>query len=191
MSDPDYQSITNALQRLDTAADAAECHGAISAVVCLLGATGFDTWLAMHFPQLQAAAAQGDALAKEAQALLSALYQSVVDELGNGRFSYHLFMPMDDTTLEERADALGHWCQGFLLGLRYSGVTDTSRFSGELAEILADITEISQVSSVALDNTEEEERSYAELVEYLRVGVMLFNETLQSRKEPPGSKSVH
>lgn len=191
MSDPDYQTVTSALQRLDVAADAAECHGAISAVVCLLGAAGFDTWLPLHFPQLPDAATQGDALARETQDLLSTLYRNVVDELGNGRFSYHLFMPMDDTALEERADALGHWCQGFLLGLRYSGVTDTSRFTGELAEILDDIIEISQVSSAALDNTEEEERSYSELVEYLRVGVMLFNETLQARKEPPGSKSVH
>lgn len=191
MSDSDYQTINNALQRLEMAADAAECHGAISAVVCLLGASGFDTWLSHHFPQLQTAAAQGDALAREAQQLLAGLYQDVVDELGNGRFSYHLFMPMDTATLEDRTDALGHWCQGFLLGLRYGGVTDTSRFNGELAEILADITEISQVSSAALDNSEEEERSYTELVEYLRVGVMLFNETLHARKTSPGSTSLH
>jgi yecA family protein len=191
MSNIDYQQLTQALERLQIAADAAECQGAMSAVICLSGADGLASWLPAHFPEIEAGVAEGNALAGEAKQLIVELYQSTLGQLGQGNFDYALLMPDDEDSLEERTDALGHWCQGFLLGLRYSGVGDPGQFSGELAEILDDIREISQVTSAALENTEEEEQSYSELVEYLRVGVMLFCETLQASKGATGSKLVH
>jgi len=191
MSEIDYQHLTQALERLQIAADAAECHGALSAVICLSGADGLGAWLAAHFPEIEAGVAEGNALAGEARQLIVELYRTTLGQLGQGNLEYALLMPDDDDSLSLRTDALGHWCQGFLLGLRYSGVNDPAQFSGELAEILEDIGEISQVNSGSLENTEEEEQSYMELVEYLRVGVMLFCETLRASKGATGSKLVH
>ena len=191
MSDVDYQHLTQALERLQIAADAAECHGALSAVICLTGEEGLASWLPAHFPEIEAGVADGNALASEAKQLIATLYETTLEQLGQGNFDYALLMPDDDDSIFVRTDALSHWCQGFLLGLRYSGVNDPGQFTGELAEILDDISEISQVTSVALEDTEEEEQSYAELVEYLRVGVMLFSETLQASKGATGSKLVH
>ena len=191
MSDIDYQQLTQALVRLQIVADAAECQGAMSAVICLTGEAGLDSWLAAHFPEIDAAIAQGNALANETKQMIVDLYEATLGQLGQGNFEYALLMPDDEDSLHARTDALGHWCQGFLLGLRYSGVSDPGQFTGELAEILGDITEISQVTSAALDDTEEEEQSYTELVEYLRVGVMLFCETLHASKVATGSKLVH
>jgi uncharacterized protein YgfB (UPF0149 family) len=191
MSAVDYQELTQALQRLQIAADAAECQGAMSAVICLLGEAGLASWLAAHFPEIDAAITGGNALAGETKQLIVDLYQTTLGQLGQGNFEYSLLMPDDEDSLHVRTDALGHWCQGFLLGLRYSGVNNTAQFTGELAEILDDITEISQVTSEALEGTEEEEQSYTELVEYLRVGVMLFCENLRASKGATGSKMVH
>lgn len=191
MSDVDYQQLTQALERLQIAADAAECQGAMSAVICLTGEDGLVSWLPAHFPEIESGLAEGNALAREAKRIIVELYQSTQGQLGQGNFEYALLMPDDEEALSVRTDALGRWCQGFLLGLRFSGVNDPGQFTGELAEILDDITEISQVTSAALDNTEEEEQSYAELVEYLRVGVMLFCETLRASKGATGSKLVH
>ena len=191
MSDVDYQQLTQALERLQIVADAAECQGAMSAVICLTGEAGLASWLAAHFPEIDAAIAEGNAFASETRQLIVDLYQTTMGQLGQGNFEYVLLMPDDEDSLHVRTDALGHWCQGFLLGLRYSGVNDTGQFTGELAEILDDITEISQVTSAALDGTEEEEQSYTELVEYLRVGVMLFCESLRASKGATGSKLVH
>jgi len=191
MNAVDYHQLTQALERLQIAADAAECQGALSAVICLTGESGLATWLPAHFPEIEAGIAEGNALAGEARQMIIELYQSTLGQLGQGNFDYALLMPDDDDPLAVRTDALSHWCQGFLLGLRYSGVDDSSRFSGELAEILGDIREISQVSSAALENSEEEEQSYAELIEYLRVGVMLFCENLRASKGANGSTLVH
>lgn len=191
MSDFDYNQINAALGRLEIPVDASECQGAISAVVCLTGASGLEPWLAAHFPEIQEAVAGGNALAREITQLLGDLYQHVHEQLHSGEFNYELLMPDESDELEIRTQALSHWCQGFLLGLRYGGVADTSKFSGELAEILQDITEISQVSGSGLENNEEEEQSYTELVEYLRVGVMLFFETLQSQDRMGQTTTVH
>jgi uncharacterized protein YgfB (UPF0149 family) len=191
MADFSYHQITTALSRLDIPAEAAECHGALSAVVCLAGQGGAEPWINAHFPEIEEAVAQGDALAQETKQLLQDFYQHVFAQLGSGDFSYQLMMPDENSQLEERTQALSHWCQGFLLGIRYAGVTDINKFSGELAEILQDITEISQVSGSGLENNEEEERSYTELMEYLKVGVMLFFETLQHGHQTGQATTVH
>jgi len=191
MQTVDYHQLTQALARCQIAADAAECQGAMSAVICLNGEDGLANWLPAHFPEIESGVAQGNALAAEAKAMITDLYQATLARLGKGNLDYALLMPDDEDSLFERTDALGHWCQGFMLGMRFSGVADPGQFSGELAEILDDIREISQVSSEALENTEEEEQSYTELVEYLRVGVMLFCETLHARRGTAGSQLVH
>lgn len=191
MNAVDYQTLTQALERLQVAADAAECQGAMSAVVCLTGEAGLSAWLGAHFPEIESAVAGGDALAAETRRMIVELYQLTQDQLGQGNFEYALLMPDDDEPLSLRTDALSHWCQGFMMGLSYSGVSDPGQFSGETAEILGDIQEISQVSSASLENNEEEEQSYVELVEYLRVGVMLFCENLRSSKGSDASSLVH
>lgn len=191
MQTVDYYQLSQALERCQIAADAAECQGAMSAVICLTGEDGMENWLAAHFPELETGVAQGNALASEAKALITELYKTTLNSLGQGNLDYALMMPDDEDSIFERTDALGHWCQGFMLGMRFSGVSDPGQFSGELAEILDDIREISQVSAEALENTEEEEQSYTELVEYLRVGVMLFCETLRASPGTADSTLVH
>ena len=191
MQDLNYQDVTDALARMDIASDAAECQGAMSAVVCLAGEDGFGVWLGSHLPEIESARMQGDALAAETARITDTLYRHVYQQLQAGELGFHLFLPDDETDLEARTQAMVHWCQGFLLGLRYAGVADNDQFQGELAEIINDITEIAQMSIGELDYSEEEERSYAELVEYLRVGVMLFWETLSAQGASTSPSTLH
>lgn len=191
MSEFSYPQISDALQRLEIVADAAECHGAISAVVCLTGDSGLLAWMDSHFPEIKRAIADGNALAVEAKQQLSDLYVHVVKQLQGAEFDYEILMPEEDESIDTRTRSLAHWCQGFLLGLHYGGVTDIDKFSGDLAEILQDVIEISQISDVVLESSEEEEQSYTELVEYLRVGAILFFETLQSRQTGHPEKILH
>jgi uncharacterized protein YgfB (UPF0149 family) len=190
MQEFDYDEITSAIERLGVMADAAECHGSISATACMSGVNGFTLWLDSYLEGLQDRISEGDALAKETFELMRRIYMSVCQQLENGDFAFSLLLPDDEIDLELRTEAMAHWCQGFLMGLRYGGVSDFSKFSGELGEIIDDISEISQVTAGQLDYSEEEEQSYTELVEYLRVGVMLFNETLNS-KVNENSQSIH
>ena len=191
MQNLNYQDVTDALQRVDIASDAAECQGAMTAVICFTGEAGFGVWLGSHLPEIEAAQMEGDALATETARITDILYKGVFDQLRAGALEYQLLLPDDDIDLEVRTQAMVHWCQGFLLGLRYVGVADTGQFQGELAEIINDITEISQMTIGELDYSEEEERSYAELVEYLRVGTMLFWETLSAQQTQSSTSTLH
>lgn len=190
MQEFDYDEITSALERVGIAADAAECQGSVSATACMNGASGYQLWLESYLEGLQDRMNEGDALAKDTFELMQGLYQQVCQQLQKGDFEYALLLPDDEIDLELRTEAMAHWCQGFLMGLRYSGVSDFSKFTGELGEIIDDIVEISQVSAGQLEYSEEEEQSYSELVEYLRVGVMLFSETLNSQTSK-SNQSIH
>ena len=191
MQEYTYQDVTQALRRVDIASDAAECQGAMCAVICFAGKDGFPLWLGAHLPEVESGKMSGDALATETAQITDNLYQHILQQLHAGELQFQLLLPDDDVDLELRSQAMVHWCQGFLLGLGYVGISDTQRFQGDLAEIINDITEISQMTIGELDYSEEEEQSYAELVEYLRVGVMLLWETLRAQQTQAPQSTIH
>jgi uncharacterized protein YgfB (UPF0149 family) len=66
--------------------------------------------------------------------------------------------------------------------------------SSEAGEIIRDFTEITHVGVDAGDENEENEIAFAEVVEFVRVGVqMLFVEFASARGEEPapGAASIH
>ncbi len=75
--------------------------------------------------------------------------------------------------------ALSQWCQGFLYGFG-TGRCRAARAncSGEVEEVLRDLTHISQASVETGADAEEEEQAYAEIVEYVRAGVQLIHDEL-------------
>ncbi len=92
----------------------------------------------------------------------------------------------EQQALETRIQILGDWCQGFLLGMAKEGWSDYNRLPGDAAEIVQDVVEISNAVSYALeDDAEENENTYMQLVEYLRTGILLINETLNPTVAPP------
>ena len=94
----------------------------------------------------------------------------------------------------ERADALSLWCQGFLYGLGSGPAADPAKVSTEAGEIIRDFTEITHVGVEADEENEENEIAFAEVVEFVRVGVqLLFVEFAPARgQEPaPGAASIH
>jgi len=48
-----------------------------------------------------------------------------------------------------------------------------------------------QVDSYRLDGSEQDERSYAELVEYLRTAVLLLHAEMLSRRQPVQRETLH
>jgi uncharacterized protein YgfB (UPF0149 family) len=191
MSSVTYEAVDNALQRLDIAADAAECHGICTALICTLGEDGRARFFDKGLPELAQALQSGDALAAESRGVLDSLFDDTLRQLGSGQFHFQLFLPADELPLADRARALGAWCQGFMIGLQLGGITGSKKLPGDLPEVLRDIAEISKASTDDMENGEEEEASYAELVEYIRVGVMLFREEFQPYLEADRGGTLH
>lgn len=83
----------------------------------------------------------------------------------------------DDEDLALRTRSLAQWVDGFLGGLGQTPRLGGLKPSAEAAEILRDFAEITRMDPEPEDS-EENEEAFAELAEYVRVGVMLLADEL-------------
>ncbi|MDH1264503.1 YecA family protein [Pseudomonas sp. GD03944] len=160
----------------------AELHGLLLGRSC--AGAGFDTdsWL------VDAAELLGSAPQDSVRQALIGLQEMVKGELSGDDIAVVLLLPSDDAPLSERAAALGQWCQGFLGGF---GLTarDTA-LSAEAMEVLQDLSAISQVQN-ALEESEDGENDYMEVMEYLRVAPLLLFSECAKPVAPAAKPSLH
>ncbi len=146
----------------------AELHGMLVGRSCAGAGFEAETWISDATELLG-----GEPSDSVRQALIG-LQEMVKGELAGSEVALVLLLPGDDAPLAERAQALGQWCQGFLDG--FGLVLGDSALSGDAMEVLQDLSSIAQVQS-ALDESEDGESDYMEVMEYLRVApLLLFTE---------------
>jgi len=169
------EQLNNALEQTAASYGAEECHGTLAGMFCANSGLQLDEWLAGVVTQT---------VPQEVREPLRVLYTVTREQLNDSMLDFHPLLPDDDAEVAERVEALGQWCQGFLLGLS-SGEIDFNRLPDDSGEILRDMLEISRLSSLDLDGDEEDEESFQQLLEYVRTGVLLLNEELNPIKAPP------
>jgi uncharacterized protein YgfB (UPF0149 family) len=171
-----FDELQRALVQSRALTDAAEAHGTLVGSLCASPCSLAD-WLAEILPEGRAETAAADSL--------RAVFESTSGALVGGELAFAPLLPTDDAPIGDRALALGEWCQGFLYGLG-SGVAvpEAASLPGEAAEVLRDMTEITRVDVDPDDDPESSEAAYAELVEFVRVGVQLLYDHLQPLREP-------
>jgi len=96
-----------------------------------------------------------------------------------GDSGFDLILPDDDSSIDERTDALAAWCKGYLLGLLYNDRFGIDQLGEQSSEILRDFMFISEASSGA-DDEKQEDWALAELHEYVKVGAQLIFESVYS-----------
>jgi yecA family protein len=163
---PDFDQLNDLLQRLGALQTAAELHG--FATGQLAGGRRFSRaeWLRAATEQADLSQnpdeVEGDVLFTTCQQTLAALTRSDM--------SFQPLLPADDEALEDRVDALGQWCQGFLMGLGLAGV---DMRDAELAEILRDLSAIAQIGSDGADSDDENgENDFFAVSEYVRMSAI-------------------
>jgi len=140
-------------------------------------------WLDLQDQQTEVLIA---ALNEEHQALLA------------GDLSYQLYLPTDSAELSLRTQALAAWCGGFVSGIGVhedwlpeapqivSGVASSGDV--EVREAIADLSQIARADLETQSGNQEEEQAFAEIVEYVRVAVLLIhsslNESTASQQQP-------
>ena len=121
------------------------------------------------------------------QALIG-LQEMVKGELTSDDMTVVLLLPGDDESLTDRAAALGQWCQGFLSG--FGLAAGDKALSIEATEVLQDLAAIAQVQD-ALEESEDGETDYMEVMEYLRVAPLLLFTELNKSAAPQPKPSLH
>jgi len=178
---PDYLILNNALHKLDTEITPSEVHGTLCGLLCANSNAGAEVWQQALWPNQPS----GDLLSAEAREIFKQTHGITRRQLNDSTCEFQMLLPDDDDGLDARVNALGDWCQGFLIGLSLGGITDFGLLPEDAREITKDLLEIARAgSSYELEGSEEDENAYAELVEYLRVGVLLINEELQPTQAP-------
>ena len=110
---------------------------------------------------------------------LASIAADTAAELTRMDYGFQLLLPGDDQPLATRVAALAAWCQGFLAGIGQGGAGRS--LSTETSAALADLAAIGHAET-ELEGDEEEERDYAELVEYVRAAALLIDAELRERR---------
>ena len=167
---PDYNVVNDALTRVESEQDASEQHGQLCALFCLIESITLEQWLDIALPK----GGKGDALVAETRSILTEIYTETIDTIDAEDFGFQLLLPDDDSMLSTRLQAVSHWCQGFLMGITHAGITDIDKLASNLPEIVRDFVEVSRAESFEIENSEEDEASFVEISEFVRMGTLLF-----------------
>lgn len=170
---PDYEKIQDILSLVQSPYTPEDCHGMLCAMLIVNNSLQCKRWLDEICTQTE----EVQTLEGDHQDTLCALYDHTKQELNDSLLNFTLLIPEDSNSLNARVTSLKKWCDGFLFGLALAGVKDLSHVPEDSMEILQDITTISQAAE---DEEEDEmnEVAYMDIVEYVRMGVLLINEEM-------------
>ncbi len=180
----DYAACREALEWAEADVTAAELHGTLCALLCTRPDPHVAEWVreivvTEHPPQ-------GSAWA----GALCDAGECARESFTRGGFDLELLLPDDDAPLAERSEALSDWCTGFLYGLGLAGGGLTASLSDDAREVVSDLTEFTRID--AEENSEDAERAYSEVVEYVRMGVLLiYEELMRAGSAAPERSRLH
>ena len=176
---PKYEQIEHALTSVQSPYGPEDSHGMLCAMLVVNNSLQCARWLDEICTQGEVAQPQQE----DIRDILCSLYEHTKQELNDTMLNFTLLIPEEDNSLNARVYALKKWCDGFLFGLALAGVKDLTHVPEDSMEILQDITTISQADE---DEEEDEmnEVAYMDIVEYVRMGVLLINEELQPMNRP-------
>jgi uncharacterized protein YgfB (UPF0149 family) len=181
-SNSPYAAFAALLASSGKAVSPAELHGLLLGRSCAGAGFEADAWLQ------DAAELLGAEPADNVRQALVGLQEMVKGELAGNDITLVLLLPGDDEPLAERAKALGQWCQGFLDG--FGMILGNAALSAEAMEVLQDLSAIAQIQS-ALEESEDGESDYMEVMEYLRVAPLLLFTECGKAEAPAPKPSLH
>jgi yecA family protein len=182
-----FDAVERALAAGGSAVHAAEAHGCLCGALCARRVYLPAEWL----EEILADAEEAGAPIQVAGALAD-LYERSGEDLASGDLEFSPLLPQDDAPIEERVAALSEWCHGFLYGFGSAGTLQQATLSEEVQEFLTDVAEMTRVDASGDGVGEAEEEAYAELIEYVRMGVQLtYDELAAVRAGQPATLSRH
>ena len=176
----DSDRIAAALSHANTPLDSSECHGTLCGILCVDSLQTCHAWLGELFTGSEA---ESDLL-QESKNTLEEFAAQTERLIKDPEYGFSPLLPPEQHGLQERTEAISHWCLGFLLGLSIGGMKETDKLPEDAAEIVQDLTEISRTSRFQVEDTDENEADYTELVEYLRAAVLLVYEEIHALRRP-------
>jgi uncharacterized protein YgfB (UPF0149 family) len=175
-----HAELEECLRSAGAEGSASSTHGLLCGIVTVTGGTRGRLW---EEPVLGAGYTPG-AAAQECLEQLDRMQTAILAALHDAAPGFQLLLPEETLPLTARTRALGEWCEGFLYGLALGGLREQGIVSDTLREILRDFYEISHAGFHEDAPDEGDEVALAEIVEYVRMGVLLLFEEVQPPAAP-------
>lgn len=165
-----HAELAETLSALSLGLSASELHGSLTGFLCAGGLSASGSWL-QDLALDEVEDALGDSPRRE---LFVRLFDECAELLDDPDYAFEPLLPDDEAPIAERAGALVEWCRGFLGGLGLSGSLAHEGLAGDAGEVLTDLGRIA-ATSFDTGEADDDEDAYSEVVEYVRVGVLLLH----------------
>lgn len=122
---------------------------------------------------------------------LHELYQDTNNGLNGSGFELELCLPDDNEAVVYRALMIGQLCEGVLYGLGLIGCLQDAEneIPPEVRELVNDFSDIASIDvedlGQSIDEGETEESDLMHLVEFVKVGILTINESLNPAEANP------
>jgi len=172
---PSYAVLTKAIQKFQPNGHASQIHGLLCGYLCAATDEIQGQWEKIL---------PGITKSKKTLAFLQEVIETSYAQLSEFSFDFSLILPNEKTDINVRAESIGLWCQGFLTGLELQQVPIQHREPSQVTEALDDFIEISEIGFGDIAENEEDESAYIELVEYVRLSVLMIFHELKIEQFP-------
>ncbi|MES2142716.1 MAG: UPF0149 family protein [Pseudomonadota bacterium] len=162
------------LSQTDVTTSPAEIHGVLCGFICVGTKLNGGFWIDSLLKRL---GVRPPCLMLESQETVVGLYDAACRQL-SGLQSFRLLLPDEKHDLEERAEALSFWCEGFLYGLGLGVNSFDEETSDVVHEALYCIAEIAKLDISQLEVTELDKLAYDEAIEFITQAIPLIYEEL-------------
>jgi len=169
---PAYEQVADVLGYSAGSTMPSQVHGMLAGFICAGKKMDGVAWMESF-----ANNATADALSSchQGRNVLLKLYEISEQKIIDMAFDFRLLLPDDEEDLSMRAKALGYWCQGFIGGLRFAGVDSKDLCSQESKDAFIRFTEIAKIDYESVEVTEEDEKAYVSVLEYVRLAVLMIH----------------
>ncbi|MDG2395846.1 YecA family protein [Candidatus Thioglobus sp.] len=170
-----YDNLKSTLHALNTDDTVSSAHGILCGFACVKPDLGLDDWL----NEILVSIDLNNLSEKLAHEELALIFNETLSQLNDETLDFQPLIADEESRLGEQANTLIEWCQGYLVGLGLQKISTTDE---EALELIKDISEISQLDADLIDN-EQNAQDLNEIIEFVRMGVLLIQETLQPSKQ--------
>lgn len=169
-----HEELEQKLRAATAEGGASAAHGLLAGFLCAGGSPAPEFWLEYLLGENTLSAA-----AVEIRKQLTTLHADILRQFNDEALGFELLLPDDDAPLSLRTEALSQWCGGFLYGLALGGFREGADMPENVTEVMKDFYEISHARFAYETTDDADEAAYMEIVEYVRMSVLLLHEELQ------------
>lgn len=183
----DYQEAQQVLEQNEIHIMPSEVHGVISGLL----ACGLDIQSDEYLQILSDVFNEGQSFNSNLKSFFADFYKLVTSNLDKDDLSFELYLPHEDESQADQANALVAWVSGFLLGFGLKQ-KNYGKLSPDVKEVITDFTEISKLDT-HFDETEDDAQALYEIIEYARISTLLCFAELGKKQQSaaPQSKTLH